>query len=186
FRAAAPRPLRGGAVPGAERAVQVEQFATRVLHAATAELEATALTVVIRDSPPMRFARSAIVSASSAVIFAALVSGLVLVAAVPARDTALPSLADHRIAEMTLPASVPVPLDWPLNMLGAPPVAAMAPIAKPPVPVARVAVGPESRDFFGSLTVESEPAGAAVFVNRELVGATPITLSELRAGSRAV
>lgn len=167
----------------ATTAVQLEEFATKVIHAATTELEAPGVTVVIRHSPPMTLARSAIVSASSGMIFAALVSGLVLVAAVPTRDSGVRVVAEQRLSQPVMPSSVPATLDSILNLVAARPVAAAATMAKPP---AIVATSPDSRQFYGSLRVESEPVGAAVFVNRELVGETPITLNELRAGSRAV
>jgi hypothetical protein len=40
--------------------------------------------------------------------------------------------------------------------------------------------------FVGILAVESEPTGAAVFVDRRHVGETPLELTEIRAGSHAV
>jgi hypothetical protein len=44
----------------------------------------------------------------------------------------------------------------------------------------------EPVQFVGALTVESEPAGSVVFVDRQLVGETPLELPELRAGSHVV
>ena len=44
----------------------------------------------------------------------------------------------------------------------------------------------EPVQFAGALTVESEPAGSVVFVDRQLVGETPIELPGLRAGSHVV
>src|SRR5262245_8582153 len=40
--------------------------------------------------------------------------------------------------------------------------------------------------YVGALTVDSEPAGSAVFVDREFVGQTPLELTGLRVGSRVV
>jgi chromosome segregation ATPase len=40
--------------------------------------------------------------------------------------------------------------------------------------------------YVGALTVDSEPAGSAVFVDREFVGETPLELTGLRVGSRVV
>lgn len=40
--------------------------------------------------------------------------------------------------------------------------------------------------FVGTLLIESDPAGAAAFVNQESVGATPVLLKDLRAGSYVV
>lgn len=44
----------------------------------------------------------------------------------------------------------------------------------------------EPGPYVGTLTVDSEPAGSAVFVDREFVGQTPLHLSGLRVGSRVV
>jgi len=52
--------------------------------------------------------------------------------------------------------------------------AAQARSSKEPVP------------YVGALTVDSEPAGSAVFVDREFVGQTPLELTGLRVGSRVV
>ena len=40
--------------------------------------------------------------------------------------------------------------------------------------------------YQGGLRIDSRPAGAAVFVNNQEIGRTPIVLSSLQAGSRAV
>ena len=39
------------------------------------------------------------------------------------------------------------------------------------------------REFFGTLAVQTDPPGAAVFVNRQPVGETPLRLPAMRAGS---
>jgi hypothetical protein len=44
----------------------------------------------------------------------------------------------------------------------------------------------EGQLFTGALAIDSEPVGAAVFVNQQPVGATPIHLTRLRAGSHLV
>lgn len=44
----------------------------------------------------------------------------------------------------------------------------------------------ESQQFRGTLLVQTEPAGAAVFVNRTAVGQTPLRVPALRAGSHLV
>ncbi len=41
-------------------------------------------------------------------------------------------------------------------------------------------------EFMGTLAVQSDPVGAAVFLNRRLVGATPLRMPRLSAGSHAV
>jgi hypothetical protein len=43
-----------------------------------------------------------------------------------------------------------------------------------------------ARNYRGGLRIDSQPAGAAVFVNNQQVGHTPMVLSSLQAGSRAV
>jgi len=44
----------------------------------------------------------------------------------------------------------------------------------------------EPVQYVGTLTVDSQPAGSAVFVDRQLVGETPLELPRLRAGSHVV
>ena len=44
----------------------------------------------------------------------------------------------------------------------------------------------EPLQYVGTLTVDSQPAGSAVFVDRQLVGETPLELPRLRAGSHVV
>ena len=44
----------------------------------------------------------------------------------------------------------------------------------------------ESVQYVGALTVDSEPAGSAVFVDRQHVGETPLELTQLRVGSHVV
>lgn len=102
-----------------------------------------------------------------------------------------------QIAVKSPAISIPAPL--PLSFLP-PTVTAPALLSKPapaPVPVtpAPVAlpvlvsarpvqsVGPR---FVGTLAIESDPIGAAVYVNQERVGFTPLVLQDLRAGSHAV
>jgi len=83
------------------------------------------------------------------------------------------------------PAIVPTPglTRSPIAVPVAPP--APVPVALPVLAAARPvqSVGPK---FVGSLTIESDPIGAVVYVNQERVGFTPIVLQELRAGSHAV
>jgi hypothetical protein len=40
--------------------------------------------------------------------------------------------------------------------------------------------------FLGSVAIDSVPAGARVFVNSQPVGVTPLVLTELSVGSRAI
>ena len=50
----------------------------------------------------------------------------------------------------------------------------------------RTVARPAATNFRGGLRIDSQPAGAAVFVNNQQVGHTPMVLSSLQAGSRAV
>jgi chromosome segregation ATPase len=62
------------------------------------------------------------------------------------------------------------------------------PRAAPTAPAAGAspAVLKETLQYVGVLTVDSEPAGSAVFVDRQHVGETPLELTQLRAGSHVV
>jgi hypothetical protein len=66
----------------------------------------------------------------------------------------------------------------------APHAAVFAPV--PVVQRARVQSSTPGPAFLGTLAVQSEPAGAAVFVNQNYVGETPLQLPRLRAGSHVV
>jgi PEGA domain-containing protein len=177
--------------------IEFEQLATNVLHAAairTVPIRAAAspVKIVIRHPPLRAPERPAVVSASSGMMFAALVSGLVLVAAAPRLAPVVPTLPGGALPQVTRASVlVPVPNVW-SALLGPTPAAptSAASIPAPSTPAAVVAPAPtiasNSRDYLGTLTVESEPAGAAVFINQQFVGQTPVTLSDLRAGSRAV
>ena len=99
----------------------------------------------------------------------------------------MPLTADisHDRPEATRPAraveAVPVPLV----------VVAKTPVATRGVPTAAireqsVRKGAKTPQFVGTLLIESDPAGAAVFVNQESVGDTPVLLKDLRAGSYVV
>ena len=58
--------------------------------------------------------------------------------------------------------------------------------AAPAADVSQAVRSKEPVQFVGTLTVDSEPAGSAVFIDRELVGETPVELTRLRAGSHVV
>jgi hypothetical protein len=73
------------------------------------------------------------------------------------------------------------------------------PVATPPAEPLRVvptagrrrtaaaaAVAPGAPEFRGSLAINSEPAGAAVTVDGQFIGNTPVVLKDVRAGSRVV
>jgi len=70
-------------------------------------------------------------------------------------------------------------------------VASETPVATRGVPTAAVRQqslrkGATTPQFVGTLLIESDPAGAAAFVNQESVGDTPVLLKDLRAGSYVV
>jgi len=63
------------------------------------------------------------------------------------------------------------------------------PRAAPTAPVAAASQAGDSKkpvQYVGALTVDSAPAGSAVFVDRQHVGETPLALKGLRAGSHVV
>lgn len=49
-----------------------------------------------------------------------------------------------------------------------------------------VSIGATAPQFVGTLLIESDPPGAAAFVNQRSVGDTPVLLKDLRAGSYVV
>src|SRR4029077_13162679 len=63
------------------------------------------------------------------------------------------------------------------------------PRVAPTVPAAAASQTSDSKkpfQYVGALTIDSAPAGSAVFVDRQLVGKTPLQLTRLRAGSHVV
>ena len=63
------------------------------------------------------------------------------------------------------------------------------PRAAPTAPAAAASQAGDSKEpvqYVGVLTVDSEPAGSAVFIDRQRVGETPLELTQLRAGSHVV
>lgn len=88
------------------------------------------------------------------------------------------------------PAPVPPPAASP-SPVDAPPSTSRAKAVEPPE-ASKISRTAETRGagaathYQGGLRIDSRPAGAAVFVNNQQVGHTPIVLSSLRAGSRAV
>ncbi len=199
------RPLRDAAAWWRKRvaiarvtsAIELEQLATSVLHAVTIpavpiRAASSPVRIVIRHPPLHAPERPAVVSASGGMMFAALVSGLVLVAAAPGLAPIVPALPGVALSQDVRASSlVAIPDLWNALLAPAPAIstsAASTPVESIPTPLVAPAsvVALNSRDFLGTLTVESEPAGAAVFINQQFVGQTPVTLSDLRAGSRAV
>jgi PEGA domain len=60
------------------------------------------------------------------------------------------------------------------------------PRSQPPVAAQSKPTVVRSSNFIGTLEVQSDPPGAAVFINRERVGETPLQLRKLRAGSHVI
>jgi hypothetical protein len=58
------------------------------------------------------------------------------------------------------------------------------PVAATPVQLEETASA--AQPFVGSLSIDSEPSGATVFVNRRAVGETPMMLDSLRVGSYVI
>jgi hypothetical protein len=84
-------------------------------------------------------------------------------------------------SEMMLRTAVPALPHMTPSRIQAPIQTAAAVTAQPTrVPPA------QSPKFIGTLEVQSDPAGAAVFINRERVGETPLQLPRVRAGSHVI
>jgi PEGA domain len=67
------------------------------------------------------------------------------------------------------------------------PVKARSPVVDAPVQPQSTASRPVARArFYGSLAIESGSVSARVFINGEAVGVTPLVLTEVPVGSRAV
>jgi PEGA domain len=102
-----------------------------------------------------------------------------LAVALPMRLTADIS-HDRPEATRTAPAVPAVPLA----------VVSKTPVVTRAVPTAvreqSVTKDAKTPQFVGTLLIESDPAGAAAFVNHESVGDTPVLLKDLRAGSYVV
>ena len=63
----------------------------------------------------------------------------------------------------------------------------VAPEAKKAAPIAAASDRqPESTGFYGSLVIDSMPINARAFVNDEPVGITPLVLTDVPVGSRAI
>ena len=106
----------------------------------------------------------------------------------------------YNFRQFEVPAVASQPLPWPSEDRAAPtPVSAVAVVAvapparavatsgRPAPAVSRAEVTRSDRaNFVGSLAIDSEPAGATVFINQRPVGETPVRLSGLSAGSRVV
>jgi DNA repair ATPase RecN len=107
----------------------------------------------------------------------------------PGRVALLPSTAS-RFAMFDMPAGRPAATT---GTIAARQVSSAArrdpPRAAPTAPAAGASQAGRSKEsvqYLGALRVNSEPAGSAVFVDRQHVGETPLELTGLRAGSHVV
>jgi hypothetical protein len=107
----------------------------------------------------------------------------------PARVPLLPSTSSH-FAMFDMPAGRATgTTDTIAARLESSPDRRDGPLAAPAAQPANVSQAGRSKEpvqFVGALTVESDPAGSVVFVDRQLVGETPLELPGLRAGSHVV
>ncbi|HUL71877.1 MAG TPA: PEGA domain-containing protein [Vicinamibacterales bacterium] len=151
------------------------------------------LIVVIRVPAVHRTAQvPMLLSASSTFMLVAMTTTLVVSIGPSMPSPALPPVARPTLATITPP---PIVLEQLLGLVTPP--APSAPVLTPAAlsratsgsamaTIAHVVRPAPTPQFVGTLVVESEPAGATVFINQEPVGQTPLTLPDLRAGSRAV
>lgn len=103
----------------------------------------------------------------------------------PIDEGPAPPISETRAQSIATPAVPFVAIAAPLAPLA--PVAT-ALVADPPPPPKRVAgvdaaQPAKPREFLGTLAVQTDPPGAAVFVNRQPAGETPLRLPAMRAGS---
>jgi hypothetical protein len=140
------------------------------------------VTLAIHPLRVPRVHAPGVINVSGAVALSAAIAVLLMAIGAPAPVLHLPPVLQPTLA-MTLPG--PVWLDALFS--GPPPPAPVEPVSTPvalskPVPAGNAPAGA----FVGTLVIESDPVGATVFVNRERVGETPLTLPALRAGSRVI
>jgi chromosome segregation ATPase len=98
-----------------------------------------------------------------------------------APSTIIPSDVMLRTAVLTVPRMPSLQVQ---TML--PPAPTAVPQPEPPQPAQPAQPAQSPRDFTGTLEIQSDPAGAAVFINREKVGETPLLLSQVRVGSHVI
>ena len=120
---------------------------------------------------------------SAASFFGGVLVGALLIQLVPMRSLDSPSARELKTTSLrhASPASTAVVAT---TFVQAPPEAD----ATSPVPAATSSPSGfgGARNYRGGLKIDSQPAGATVFVNNQRVGQTPIALPSLSAGSRAV
>jgi len=149
----------------------------RVPHAVTAER--------VRQAA----AFSAIYAKPVAALVALVIGGFLLMPTLrndtrPERVGALPSVGE--LSELVAaPAPAPLRVSPSRDSLGSP-GRVVAPESSP-APIVRTVSAPvKALEFRGTLAIKSEPAGAAVFVNGERMGETPLQVPRLRAGSHVI
>ena len=207
FRTIPPRHVREAAVEGrspARRTPTRVDIKRRALRALTREGMASAATLISHASPriislgprisslrrpsPAMLARSrALLSKCAghpvAIAFACgVVLGGVVMQSLPAPTPTAEATTLVLSAPVAEPAPTPV-LPVATTLVAETPDV----VATPPSPPARPRRAAPSRPRFqGGLRINSQPTGAAVFVNNQRVGETPLVLPSLAAGSRAV
>jgi len=111
-------------------------------------------------------------------------SGTLTVAPTSAATPPIPLTADRRDRpDVTRAASRVSAVPVPPVVVSKTPVATRVPTAAGREQSRKEATTPQ---FVGTLRIESDPAGAAAFVNQKPVGNTPVVLKDLRAGSYVV
>ena len=118
-----------------------------------------------------------------------MIAAVVVVLALGAAAWSLASAtSDELPAPQVLDSGRPGMLELPRVVEADPPYQqVVAPTIQPVVapPDDRVPAAPRSAVYFGTLTIDAEPAGV-VFLDRENVGRTPVRLEKLRAGSHLI
>jgi hypothetical protein len=118
-----------------------------------------------------------VMSGASAVAASPVPSAVQSPSATPNETRHVPESTDTPSAQAPVPAS---PVSQPASPgLRAAPVKSAA-SSKPRVPAATV------RELAGTLTIDSRPVGASVFIDDRLVGTTPMLLSEISPGTHVI
>lgn len=140
------------------------------------------VTLAIHTPRIPRVHAPGMINAAGMVALSATVAVLLMAIGAPAPVLRLPP-----VLRPTLAMALPGPM-WLDALLFAPPTPAAADPVAAPVPLSTPVVAKPAPGelFLGTLVIESDPVGATVFMNRERVGETPLTLLDLRAGSRVI
>ena len=178
--------------PRYELARYYHHWNARKLRANTTELVAGMLPRPVRLQWP-RFAvpewlltapRHAIDYAAAAGAFALLVIAALTISPGDSLRRDVPSVP--AIARLEAPALPTAPIEVAPASVGVRPTARALAAADGVAAATGQIAGERHPTYIGTLAVLSEPAGAAVFVNREYVGATPLNIPRVRAGSHVV